>query len=333
MSKSIRGKEPLRGRDFISTGDFTSEELLWFLDTAADLKRKLRRNEPHELLRGKVMAMIFDMPSTRTRISFETLMTHLGGHAQMITPEQFWQKDREAVKDSALIFSRYVDLVTIRTFTYQDIVEFARYADVPVVNAYCDMEHPCQVMADFLTTREKKGKLEGVKTAITWAPSNLNKSTGIVHSALYAGPKLGMDIYVACPKGYEPDPKIVEQAKQEAKLTGAEVKVTSDIREAVDGADVIHMKAWSPGEIIRLGKAGLSAEAPHKKEGIEKYKGWVINEELLELAKKDVNVQHAMPVERGVEALDAVLDGPHSVIYDEGENRLHAQKGIVALIV
>jgi ornithine carbamoyltransferase len=303
-----------------------------FLDAAADLKRRQRRNEPHELLKGKTMAMIFDMPSTRTRVSFETLMTQLGGHAQMITTEQYWTKEKEAIKDSAKVFSRYVDVVVIRTYRWEDIVEFARWADVPVINAYCDMEHPCQTMADFLTTKEKKGKLEGIKTVVAWAYSNLNKSLGIVHSTLYAGSKLGMDVWVACPEGYEPDAEVVERAKQEAKLSGSEVRITHDLKEAVNGADVIHIKAWAPHEIIRLGREGLTAMAPHKKEP-EKYKGWLITEEHLELAKKDVNVQHALPVERGVEALDSILDGSHSVIYDEAENRLHAQKGIVALIV
>jgi ornithine carbamoyltransferase len=224
-------------------------------------------------------------------------------------------------------------LIVFRTYKGEDVHDLAKYADIPVINAYCDKEHPCQVMADFLTTREKKGKLEGVKTAITWAPSNLNKSLGIIHSSLYAGPKLGMDLSIACPKGYEPDKKVLEQAMKDAKISGAEVKVTEDINEAIDGADVIHIKAWSPHEIIRLGKEGLTAEAPHMKAGIEKYKNWVITEAHLDRAKKDVNIQHAMPVERGVEALDSILDGPNSVIYDEGENRLHAQKGIVALVV
>ncbi|MFQ6075391.1 MAG: ornithine carbamoyltransferase [Candidatus Bathyarchaeia archaeon] len=330
MSKPVFGKQPLKGRDFLSTGDFTAEELYMFWDTAADLKRRLKRGEEHEVLKGKTLAMIFDMPSTRTRVSFETGMQQLGGHALMITSEQYWTKKKESLKDSGAVFARYVDGVIIRTFRFSDIEEFARWCDVPVINAYCEMEHPCQVMADFMTTREKKGKLEGVKTAIVWAFSNFNKSLGIVHSSLYAAPRVGMDLMIACPDGYDPEPRVVEEAKRRTRETGSEVRITRDLKEAVEGADAIHIKGWAPHEIIRMGPEGMDAMSPHRKNP-EEYKGWMITEELLDLAKRDVNIQHALPVERNVEALDSILDGPHSVIYDEAENRLHAQKGIMAL--
>ena len=210
------GKASLKGRNFLSTKDFSSEELFMFWDTAIDLKRKLKRGEPHELLQGKTLAMIFESPSTRTRVSLEAGMTQLGGHAQMITSEQYWGKQRESLKDSAKVFSRYADGVSIRTPSFEDIAEFAKWADIPVINAYCNKEHPCQVMADFMTTLEKKRKLEGVKTAIVWAPTMLNKSIGIVNSALYAAPKVGMDLAIACPKGYETEPEITDFAKKEA---------------------------------------------------------------------------------------------------------------------
>ncbi len=322
----------LIGRDFISLAGFTAEELYRLWSKATELKRKLKRGIKQHLLHEKTLAMIFEMPSTRTRVSFETAMTQLGGHAQMITPKDFWDKNRESIKDSAGVFSRYVDGVMIRTYDFRDIAEFAKWSTVPVINAYCDREHPCQVMADFLTTKEKKKKLEGIKTAITWAPKSWNESLGIVNSALYAGPKVGMDIVVACPKGYDPDPEVMKAARKEAKAMGSEVKITRDIREAVEGADVVHIKCWNPHEIIRKGLAGLDAITPHRKNP-KKYRSWVITEELLEIAKKDVNVQHALPVERGIEALDEILDGPHSVIYDEAENRLHAQKGILSEII
>ncbi|MGA2789171.1 MAG: ornithine carbamoyltransferase [Candidatus Bathyarchaeia archaeon] len=322
----------LKGRDYISLKDYNEEELYMIFDTAADLKRKLKRNEPHELLRGKTMAMIFDMPSTRTRISMETLMTQLGGHAQMITSEQYWTTKKESLADSAKVFSRYVNGVFIRTFAYKDIKEFADYASVPVINAYCDMEHPCQVAADIMTTREKKGTLKGRKTTIAWAFSNFNKSLGIVNSTLYTAPKLGMDLTIACPEGYEPDAEVVEYAKSVAKETGAQVEITSDLNEAVRDADVIHIKGWAPHEIIRMGPKGIDAMSPHR-QNPGKYKQWVIKQEHLDLAKKGVNIQHALPVERGVEALDEIMDGPNSVIFDEAENRLHSAKGVVALIL
>ncbi len=330
--KSTKSKKSLIGRDFISLADFTAEELFQLWDKAADLKEKTGEGQPHPLLTGKSLAMIFEMPSTRTRVSFETAMTHLGGHAQMISSEQFWGKKRESIKDSASVFSRYVDGVMIRTFDFRDIAEFAKYASVPVINAYCDREHPCQVMADFLTTKEKKGKLDGIKTAVTWAPKSWNESLGIVNSTLYAGSKVGMDVVVACPKGYEPDPDVVETARNEAKNSGSEIIVTNNLKEALDGADVIHIKSWNPHEIIRLGMKGLDAMTPHRKEP-EKYKSWLLTPEMVDLAKKGVNIQHALPVERGIEALDEILDGPNSVIYDEAENRMHAQKGILAEIM
>jgi len=317
----------LRTRDFLSLRDFSSEELSLFFQTAQDLKRKLRSGEDHEALKGKTLAMIFHSPSTRTRVSFETGMQQLGGHAQMITSEQFWGKERESLKDSAKVFSRYVDGVTIRTVSFDDIVEFAKWADVPVINAYCDKEHPCQVMADLMTTTEKKGTLSGKKTAIVWANSSLNKSAGIVNSTLYVAPKVGMDLSIACPEGYEPDPSVVAAAKREAEDEMTDLTITHDMREALDGADVVHIKAWVP---LYRGLADLTA--PHLAHP-EKYKDWLITPEKLQYAKRDVNIQHALPVERGVEALDEILDGPNSVIYDEAENRLHVQKAILALLL
>ena len=250
----------------------------------------------------------------------------------MITSEQYWTTKKESLADSARVFSRYVDGVYIRTFLYKDIEEFARYASVPVINAYCDMEHPCQVMADLMTTVEKKRTLRGRKTTIAWGASNFNKSLGVVNSTLYAVPKLGMDLTIACPEGYEPDPDIVEYAKSVAKDNGSQVEITGDLNEAVRDADVIHIKAWAPHEITRMGPKGMDAMSPHK-QNPEKYKKWLITQEHLDLAKKGVNVQHALPVERGLEALDEILDGPNSVIFDEAENRLHTAKAVAVLLL
>lgn len=321
----------LSNRDFISLGDFTAEELLMFWDLATELKRRLYVGETQRLLEGKTLGMIFEHPSTRTRVSFETGIQQLGGHGIFLSPEHFWTKGREELRDTAKVLSRYVHAIIIRpsAYSHEKILELAKWADVPVINACSNYEHPCQVMADFMTTREKKGKLEGVKTVITWTQHPFSIPLGIINSTLFAGSKTGMDVTIACPEGYDPDPEVWKRCQEEARSSGAELAISRDLKEAVDGADVIHIKSWGPPEVF---KKGIEEKAPHLLEP-KKYEHWKITNEIVELAKRDAIVQHALPVIRGVQATNEVLDGPHSVIYDEAENRLHAQKAIMTLIM
>lgn len=319
----------LSGRDFVSLRDFTPKELMMILSKSAELKEKLKRGEPHEELRGKSLAMIFEFPSTRTRTSFEVGMQQLGGHALFFSPEHYWTKEREAVSDLGRVMSRYVHGVMIRALNQKDVVELAEWASVPVINACTNYEHPCQVMADFMTTWEKRGHLKGLKTVIAWTYSPYAIPLGIVNSALFAGSKLGMDVTIACPEGYDPDPEVWETSLREAEATNAKISVSRDLKEAVREADVVHIKAWAPHASFTK---GVATKPPHARNP-KKYKRWKVTEEIVALAKGDVMVQHALPVLRGVQATDGVLDGPNSVIFDEAENRLHVQKGIMSLIM
>jgi ornithine carbamoyltransferase len=321
-------KKSLKGRDFISLNDFTEAELYQFLDTAADLKEKVKRGVPHEILKGKTLAEIFEWPSTRTRTSFEAGIQQLGGHGIYYSKQAYWSKSGEAIKDSAQVLSRYVHGIAWRSFSHEDILEMAKWASIPVINANSDFEHPCQVLADFMTTREKKGKLKGTKTVIMWTYADFPAPIGIVNSSMFAGSKLGMDIVLSYPEDYGPEKKVFDAAQENAEKSGASITVNPDYREALKDADVIHIKTWAKPEDYRRGFDDY--KPPHVLKP-EKYNHWKLTQELVDIAKKDVIIQHALPVVRGVQATDAVLDGPNSVIYDEAENRLHTQKSVMAL--
>lgn len=320
--------ESLRGRDFISLADFTSSELIQFLDTAVELKDKLKRGVPHDILKGKTLAEIFEWPSTRTRTSFEVGIQQLGGHGIYYSKQAYWSKGGEAIKDSGQVLSRYVHGIAWRSFSHEDIVEMAKYATVPVINANSDFEHPCQVLADFMTTREKKGKLDGIKTVMMWTYADFPAPIGIVNSTMFAGSKLGMDVVLSYPEDYAPEKKVFDIAEKEAKKSGGSITVIEDYREALKDADVIHIKTWAKPEDYRRGFDEY--KPPHVLEP-KKFDHWKLTQELVDIAKKDAIIQHALPVVRKVQATDAVLDGPQSVIYDEAENRLHTQKSVMAL--
>lgn len=319
----------MKGRDFISLADFSADELNSILKKADDLKLKLKHGELHEELRGKSLAMIFEYPSTRTRASFEVGMQQLGGHALFFAPEHYWGKERESPSDTARVLSRYVHGIMIRALNQDDIVELAKYADIPVINGLTNYEHPCQVMADLMTTKEKKGRIAGLKTVIAWAYSPYDIPLGIVNSTLFAGSKLGMNVTIVCPDGYDPDPEVLRTASAEAKKNNANVEISRNLEDGMQDADVIHIKAWSPHEVITR---KTKKKSPHVRYP-SKYKKWKITNRHVELAKKDAIVQHALPVLREVQATNEVLDGPHSVIFDEAENRLHVQKAIMSLIM
>ena len=325
MSKTTQS---LKGRDFISLSDFTSSELYQFLDTAVELKDKLKRGVPHDILKGKTLAEIFEWPSTRTRTAFEVGIQQLGGHGIYYSKHAYCAKGGEAIKDSAQVLSRYVHGIGWRSFSHEDILEMAKYATVPVINANSDFEHPCQVLADFMTTREKKRKLEGIKTVIMWTYADFPAPIGIVNSTMFAGSKLGMDVVLSYPEDYGPEQKVFDIAQKEAKKSGGSITVIEDYKEALKDADVIHIKTWAKPEDYRRGFDEY--KPPHVLEP-KKFDHWKLTQDLVDIAKKDVIVQHALPVVRGVQATDAVLDGPHSVIYDEAENRLHTQKSVMAL--
>lgn len=307
----------LKGRDFLKIADFSSEELIYLLQKAKDLKQMLGQGEQHHLLSGKVLGMLFEKHSTRTRVSFEVGMYQLGGQAIFLSSKDLQLGRGESIHDTAKVLSRYVNGIMIRTFAHQGIEEFATHASVPIINGLTDTHHPVQVMADLQTVWEHKGKLSGLKMCYIGDGNN-----NMAHSLLEGAAKVGMHITVASPEGYEPKADILTQAKEVGKATGSNVSFTHDPREAVEQADVIVTDVWtSMGQeeetVIRL-----QTFAPYQ-----------INKELCQYAKNDYIFLHCLPAHRGEEVTAEIIDGAHSVVFDEAENRLHAQKAIMAAIM
>lgn len=304
----------LKGKDFISLHDFSTQEIKYILNLAHDLKLKQKKGQPHQLLKGKTLGMIFQKSSTRTRVSFEVGMYQLGGSALFLSSNDLQIGRGEPIKDTARVLSRYVDGIMIRTYSHDDVVELGKYADVPVINALTDLLHPCQVLADLMTIEEHHGKLKGEKLTYIGDGNNM------AHSLMFGGAKMGMDIVIASPKGYQPNPEIVKLAMEDAKVTGGSITVTTDIKEASKDANVLYTDVWA--------SMGQEGEA---KERFEHFKTYQVNSELLKLAHKNCIVMHCLPAHRGEEITEEVLEGPQSVVFDEAENRLHAQKAIMAL--
>lgn len=306
----------LRGRDFLSLHDFTPEEIKQILDLADRLKGMQKNGVPHQYLHGKTLGMIFQKSSTRTRVSFEVGMYQLGGQALFLSASDIQLGRGETVPDTARVLSRYVDGIMIRTYAQADVAELARYADVPVINGLTDLLHPCQILADLQTIREKKGTLAGLKLAFVGDGNN------IAHSLLFGCAKTGVHISVASPEGYKPDAKIVSLAREDAGLTGSRIEIVTDPAEAVRGADVVVTDVWASmgQESEQQQRAGIFA--PYQ-----------VNGDLVRHAAGDFIFLHCLPAHRGEEVSADVIDGPHSVAWDEAENRLHAQKAVMALLM
>lgn len=305
-----------QGRDFICMADYTQEEIYQIFEVAQSLKEKQRRREPHPLLAGKTMGMIFTKSSTRTRVSFEVGIYQLGGYGLFLSANDIQLGRGETIHDTAKTLSRYLDGIMIRTFAHQDVLDLAKYASIPVINGLTDLLHPCQIMGDFLTILEKKGQLQGLKLAF------IGDGNNIAHSLLIGGAKVGMDVVIACPVSYEPDSAIYQQASAIAGTTGARLQVVHDPREAVVGADVVYTDVW----------ASMGQEKERDKR-IQDFAGYCVDAQLLKLAKAEAIVMHCLPAHRGEEITDEVMDGPQSVVFDEAENRLHIQKAIMALVM
>ncbi|MCG8606418.1 ornithine carbamoyltransferase [bacterium] len=296
-------------KHFLAITDFSSDEINEVFSLAADLKAKHERGEPHRYLEGKTMAMIFQKPSTRTRVSFEVGMFQLGGHALYLAPSDIQIGKRESFADVARTLSRYVDLMMARLFGHELIEELAKHAVVPVINGLTDLLHPCQVMADQFTITENKGEGQRLKTAYIGDGNNM------ANSWLNMASRLGMQLNIASPEGYDPDSEILAKAQ---KTGVSEIQVLRDPREAVQDADVIYTDVWA--------SMGQEAEAEARKMA---FRDFQVNAELLKLAKPDCLVMHCLPAHRGDEITDEVIDGPNSIVFDEAENRLHVQKAIM----
>lgn len=306
----------LRGRDLVSIEDLSDEEIRDILTLAREMKRHLRTGRPHETLRGKTVAMLFEKPSLRTRVTFEVGVRQLGGGSVYLGPQDVQLGVRESARDVAANLSRWVDAIVARTFAHRTVVELAEAADVPVINGLSDREHPCQVLADLQTIHEK---LQGVAgRTVAWVGDGNN----VCHSLLLAASKVGLSVNVATPPGYEPDPQIVAAARAHAERSGAVVRITNRPAEAVHGAHAVYTDVWT--------SMGQEAE---REERARVFAPFQVNASLLAGADPEAVVLHCLPAHRGEEITDDVLDGPRSVVLDQAENRLHAQKALLALVM
>lgn len=306
----------LKGRDFLMLGDYTPQEIRYLIDLAIELKRKQKAGEVYQPLKGKTLGMVFEKSSTRTRVSFEVGMYQLGGQALFLSSNDLQIGRGEPIADTAQVLSRYLDGIMIRTYAHRTVVELARAATVPVINGLTDLSHPCQVLADYQTVLEHKGRLEGLKIAYIGDGNNM------AHSLMMGAAKLGMNIAVASPEGYGPDADMTQNAKDVASRQGSTVLVTQDPKEAIADADIVYTDVW----------ASMGFEQEQKEREIA-FAAYQVNEELVKYAKSDYLFMHCLPAHRGEEVTEAIIDGSHSIIFDEAENRLHAQKAIMAAIM
>ncbi|HQE93175.1 MAG TPA: ornithine carbamoyltransferase [Anaerolineae bacterium] len=303
-------------KHFLTLADLSPEQMCHILDVAVRLKSAWKAGEETPYLKGKVLGMIFQKPSLRTRVSFDVAMLQLGGHALYLSPDEIQLGKRESVADVARVISRYVNVVMARVFAHADVVALAKYATVPVINGLSDYSHPCQGMADFLTILEHKGSFKGKK--LTYVGDGNNVAT----SLLYGATLLGMDFSIATPQGYGLHPAIWDMGRRLAAQSGSTITATEDPLAAVQDADVIYTDTWT--------SMGQEAEAERRRQLFPPYR---VDEAKLARAKADVIVMHCLPAHRGEEITDAVADGPHSVLFDQAENRLHAQKAILLWVL
>lgn len=288
----------------------SQEEILQTFDIALDMKADRRKYA--DALKGESLAMIFEKPSLRTRTTFDIGIQQLGGHSLYLSPAEINLGKRESVYDVAKNLERMVQGIMIRTFAHQIVIDMAEYASIPIINGLTDYTHPCQAMADFLTMKEFKGDLKGRKLCYVGDGNN------VAHSLMFAGARLGVDVTVACPAGYEPNLIAFQRATEDAKTTGANIAVVHDPVEGVKDADAVYTDVWA--------SMGQEEEAAERRRIFLPFQ---VNEDLMAKAKSDAIFMHCLPAHRGDEVTDGVIDAPNSVVFPEAENRLHAQKAIM----
>jgi ornithine carbamoyltransferase len=306
----------LKGRDFLRVNDWDADELLSVLDLAGRLKARQRERVEHKHLEGRSLGMIFQKPSTRTRVSFEVGMFQLGGTALYLAAGDLQLGRGETIKDTGAVLSRYLDGIMIRTFAQADVDELAASADIPVINGLTDDFHPCQALADVMTIRERLGTFEGVRVAY------LGDGNNVCHSLMVACGKLGMDFVAATPEGYEPSDEAVGWATAAARVSGGSVELSHDPRAAAQGADVLYTDVWT--------SMGQDEERERR---LSDLAGFGIDEGTVGLGSERVIVLHCLPAHYGEEITEEVLYGPSSAAFDQAENRLHAQKALMALVI
>lgn len=303
-------------KDFISLHDLTKEEIENLIDLSIKIKTDLKNGIQYKVLKNKTLGMIFSKSSTRTRVSFEVGMTQLGGYPLFLSANDIQLGRGETIYDTAKVLERYIDGIMIRTFSHDDVVELAEHADIPVINALTDLLHPCQVLADLQTVYEKKGTLKDLKFAYIGDGNNM------AHSIMYGCAKVGINCAIASPEGYMPDSQVTQNAKDDAKKSGADLIITNDPVEAIKDADIVYTDTW-----VSMGQEAEKAER------IKIFMPYQVNKELFKNAKDDALFMHCLPAYRGYEVTEDVIDGKNSVIFDEAENRLHAQKAIMATLM
>lgn len=307
--------EPLNfdDKDFLTLADFNKEEIEYLVMLGLELKQKLKKGIPFKPLNGKILGMIFEKSSTRTRVSFEVAMLQLGGHALFLNKNDIQLGRGETITDTAKVLSGYLDGILMRTDGHNKLTELADNATIPIINGLSDLYHPTQAIADFMTIYEKKGKLKGIKLAYVGDGNN------VAHSLMIGGAKLGIDIAIATPKGYGPIDEVVKLAMVEAEKQGSKLVITNDIFEAVADADVIYTDVWT--------SMGQETESELR---LSKFQGFQVNREIISNAKPSYIFMHCLPAHRGEEVTAEIIDGPNSVVFDEAENRLHAHKAILS---
>ncbi len=309
--------DDFKGRDFLTWMDYPKEELALLLDTAKGLKEELRQGKAHDTLRGKTAMMIFEKLSTRTRISFQAGCAQLGMQSFFSMPQQLQMGRGEPIKDTARVIDRYCDVLFMRTYEQERVEEFAQHMQKPVINALTDLTHPCQGLADLLTIMEHKGRIKGLKLAYAGDVWN------VCQTLMIAGSLFGMDVYVARPVGYDPNEKVQLFVDEHAPISGAVVKVTDCLEEALTDADVVYANTWH----------SMGGPEKTKEQRIEDFAPFQINAETMSWAKTDAIFMHCLPGYRGEEMTDEVIEGPQSVVFDQAENRMHTEKAVLSLII
>lgn len=307
-------KSDLKGKDFLSLADHSAGTIEALLKKAKQMK-----NAPEQfssLLKGKILGMIFEKPSTRTRVSFEAGMLQLGGHALYLNSNDLQLGRGETIADTAKVLSQYIDAIMIRTFSHSIVEELAYHADIPVINGLTDLSHPCQVLADLLTIQEVKGTFKGLKLVY------IGDGNNVAHSLLIGASKMGIDVTVASPPGYEPNSEVVSLAKAAASETGSQVHILNDPFEAVIGADIIYSDVWTS-----------MGQEQENQQRLKVFKDFQVNERLVKNAKDDFLFLHCLPAHRGEEVTAEIIDGSHSAVFQQAGNRLHVQKALLAEIL
>lgn len=306
----------LKKRDFLTLTDYSPKDLIHLLELAQELKEKKQQEISSMPLQGKTLAMIFDHPSTRTRVSFEVGMNQLGGSAINLNRHDLQLGRGESIEDTGRTLSRYVDGILIRTASHQTVETLAKSASVPVINGLTDLYHPCQAMADLLTIKEKKGGFQGKKLAYVGDGNN------VLHSLLHGAAAVGLEISVATPPKYQPSDTVKFETQQIAAKTGATIHYTQDPVEAVRHADIVYTDVWTS-----------MGQEEEKEQRVRDFTGFQVNSRLLNNADEEVIFMHCLPAYRGWEVTKEVIDGPHSVVFDQAENRLHAQNAILVTLL